>query len=332
MAEKNVFEKLAGMISEEDMIGQPVTPSFIRMLSLQFTEDEAEMALKIRLSGGTLEELSAKLDMDKDQLYAKLMHMADKGTIMYKPSDENPVYRCAGMTAGGLTETGAWGGIRFPNSAELIREMQQVIKEHAEGGLAKIGVPYTPVWAGMLALPDDVKPSENIAEAVKEAGHWSVSKCPCRLSRAISTPEDHCDHMLETCIHTGELSIWAVKHGMARELSYEELVERLKEVNEDGLVHTINLSGIICNCCEDCCAIFHAYKIGAPTFIPSPFVAKSDADLCTRCGTCAERCPVDAITVDDFALVDEGKCIGCGVCVPKCSDKAIRLVRRTPAE
>jgi len=328
MAEKDVFERLAQMISEEDLVGQPITPAFLRLLRLQFTEDEAELALKIGLVGGTLDELSPKLGMDKDTLEEKLMAMADKGTIIYDPADENPIYRCVGMTAGGLTETGAWGGVRFPFSVELIKELNQVLSEHAEGALAKLGFAYTPVWAGMLALPEDAEPSENLAEAVKDAGHWSVSLCPCRLSRAMVDPENPCARILEACVHTGPLSRWAVKHGMARELAHEELVELLKKINKDGLVHTINLLGQICNCCEDCCGIFRTYKMGVPTFIPSPFMAQVTEEACTACGTCAERCPVQAIAEGDYATVDQGVCIGCGVCVPTCPAEAIQLVRR----
>jgi NAD-dependent dihydropyrimidine dehydrogenase PreA subunit len=93
-------------------------------------------------------------------------------------------------------------------------------------------------------------------------------------------------------------------------------------------VHTINIYGLICNCCNDCCAIFHTYDTGAPTFIPSPFVAEPSEDECTACGTCAERCPVDAIAVDQFAVVDGEKCLGCGVCMPTCETESIKLVRR----
>jgi len=134
--------------------------------------------------------------------------------------------------------------------------------------------------------------------------------------------------MMQTCVHTGALSRWAVKHGMARELTYDELVELLKECNEDGLVHTINIYGLICNCCNDCCAIFHTYKTGVPTFIPSPFVAQPDKGECIACGTCAERCPVNAIVVDESAIVDQDKCLGCGACVPACQTESIKLVRR----
>ena len=38
--------------------------------------------------------------------------------------------------------------------------------------------------------------------------------------------------------------------------------------------------------------------------------------------------PVNAIEVDEFALVDVDKCIGCGACVPSCTEDAISLVRR----
>ena len=332
MCAEDIYQKLAEMIDREDMVGGPVTPALISLIKLQFTPEEANLATKITLTGGTLDELSERLGLDKDRLKAKLMVMADKGTIIYDPAEENPVYRCVGMTAGGLTETGIWGGIRFPFSVQLGTELYQLMKDHAEGALAKLGFPYTPVWGGMLALPDDALLEENLAEVVKDKGHWSVSLCPCRASRALVTPENPCEHMMETCVHTGPLSRWAVKHGMARELTYEELVELLKECNRDGLVHTINILGLICNCCNDCCSIFHCYDLGAPTFIPSPFIAQVDTETCSACETCADRCPVGAIEVDDYAVVNQETCLGCGVCVPTCTTESIKLVRRPKIE
>jgi ferredoxin len=331
MSDKDVFERLAQMISEGDVVGTPVTPAFLRLLRLQFTEAEADLALQIGLAGGTLNQLAVRLGLAEESLREKLMVMADKGTIRYDPGDANPTYCCVGMTAGGLTETGAWGGLRFPFSQDLIKELYHVMLEHSEGTLAKLGFAYTPVWAGLGALPADALPSESLAEAVKEAGHWSVSLCPCRLARNAVDPEHPCKHIMEACVHTGALSRWAVKHGMARELTHAQLVELLKACNKDGLVHTINLLGQICNCCEDCCAIFHSHEIGAPTFIPSPFIARTNSAECRACEICADRCPVHAIEVDDFALVDEKKCIGCGACVPECSAHVMALVRRPAA-
>ncbi len=332
MTEKNVYEELAEMIGKEDVVGMPPTPSLLKLLSLQFTPGEAGLALRIHLSGGTLDELAGRTGIGKTQLKDRLLAMADKGTIVYDPAEEDPVYKVAGMTAGGLTETGVWGGIRFPYTVQLGMAMYTMLREHAELSLAKLGFGYTPVWAARAALPKDALPAEDLSEAIKGAGHWSVSPCPCRLTRALVDPGNACKHMLHTCVHTGALSRWAVKHGMARELTYDQMLQLLRECNEDGLVHTINIYGQICNCCSDCCGIFHTFKMGAPTFSPSPFVAQSDQETCNACGTCVERCPVGAVQVDGRAVVDGAVCIGCGVCVPTCKGKAMELTRRPVAK
>jgi electron transport complex protein RnfB len=332
VTDKNVYERLAEMIDKEDVVGMPPTPSFLKVLSLQFAPDEAELALQTHLSGGTLDELASRTGMGKTRLKDRLLTMADKGTIVYDPAEEDPVYKVAGMVAGGLTETGMWAGIRFPFSVQLGIAMHAMLREHAELSLAKLGFGYTPVWAAQVALPEDKLSGEDLSEAIRSAGHWSVSACPCRLARALVEPGKPCKHLLHTCVHTGALSRWAVKHGMARELTYEETLHLLRECNENGLVHTINIYGQICNCCTDCCAIFHSFKLGAPTFAPSPFTAQSDQETCNACGDCAERCPVGAIKVDGHAVVDSAICIGCGVCVPTCEQKAIKLTRRPVAQ
>ena len=52
---------------------------------------------------------------------------------------------------------------------------------------------------------------------------------------------------------------------------------------------------------------------------------KIDKEKCTGCGACSEICPVDAIKVDDVAIVDENECIDCGTCVEECPVDAIEL-------
>ncbi len=53
--------------------------------------------------------------------------------------------------------------------------------------------------------------------------------------------------------------------------------------------------------------------------------AKVDIDKCTGCGTCAEVCPVEAIQVNDYAVVNEDECVDCGTCVDECPEGAITL-------
>lgn len=52
----------------------------------------------------------------------------------------------------------------------------------------------------------------------------------------------------------------------------------------------------------------------------------TDADLCTLCGVCADRCPVGAITVDDTVSTDGLACILCCACVKACPTGA-RVMR-----
>lgn len=332
MKENDVYQQLADMIDEEDVVGIQKTPAVLKVLSLQFTPEEARLALQVHLTGAKLDEIAERSGIKKEKLKKLLNTMADKGTMFIEPGKEDPTYKVVGASAPGLTETGLWGNIKYPFTVELGKALYPVLKEWSEEKLCKLGFPFAPVWAGILALPDDVQPSENLAEVIRDAGHWSVSPCPCRLSHWLVDPGNHCEHILETCIHTGDLSRWAVEHGMARELSYDEVVELLRECNRDGLVHTLDINSVICNCCDDCCAIFHGHKLGAPTFIPSHFMAQVDEETCNACKTCAERCPVGAIEVDDFSSVNQDICLGCGVCVPTCKTKSMKLVRRPQPE
>jgi len=336
MAESNadVFEQIADMIIAEDGIAPPKTPAFIKLLSLQFTKAEAKLALQVRTTGGTLSQLVERTGFKPEKLERMLLAMAEKGTLYYNPSDDDPIFRIIKTAAPGFSETGLWGGVRYPYTVELGKAMHEMVGSWATQKLAKLGFPYAPVWAAVEALPKDADPAHNIAEALKKENHWSVSACPCRLSHWLAHPGDHCEHMLESCIMTGEESRWAVKHGMARALTYEECIELLKECNRNGLVSTLNITNNVCNCCNDCCAIFRADEACDGSFIPSPYIAVAQDESCNGCNKCAERCPVNAIAVDMdecSVSVDQATCFGCGLCVVACKPVCLSLEKRPQA-
>lgn len=61
------------------------------------------------------------------------------------------------------------------------------------------------------------------------------------------------------------------------------------------------------------------YKDRSPANDVSPI---TNDDACTLCGTCAEVCPTDAITVGDVVETDGRKCIVCCACIKNCPSGA----------
>ena len=39
-----------------------------------------------------------------------------------------------------------------------------------------------------------------------------------------------------------------------------------------------------------------------------------DKDVCISCGECVRYCPMNAIKMDDVAIIDQDECVDCGVC------------------
>ena len=81
-----------------------------------------------------------------------------------------------------------------------------------------------------------------------------------------------------------------------------------------------------------------AKKLPRPAeYFDANYFAEVDGELCTECGTCGDRCEMEAISyVDDIASVDLLRCIGCGLCVSTCPDGAIQMLEKsepkTPAK
>ncbi|MGC8781368.1 MAG: 4Fe-4S binding protein [Anaerolineae bacterium] len=166
---------------------------------------------------------------------------------------------------------------------------------------------------------------------LRHPDHIAVLECPCRASRP------HPCRPLDVCLIVGEpFASFVLEHHprRSRRITSDEAAAILAAEHERGHVHhaffkdaMLGRFYAICNCCSCCCGAMQAHRSGIPMLNSSGYTSHVDAALCAACGTCAERCPFGAITVDGYARVNEAECMGCGVCVSSCPQDALTLVR-----
>jgi len=177
-----------------------------------------------------------------------------------------------------------------------------------------------------VAPGTSVAPFEDVKKIVEMADNLAVTACTCKV--VTGAP---CDTTLEVCIQVNRAADYALERGTGRQLTKQETLDMLEKCQDEGLVHVVGnsrgLGHIICNCCEDCCINWTgSRKAGAKFTDPSRFSAVIDADLCTQCETCLDRCFFKAIDLEnDPPAIDEEECMGCGLCVATCPTEAIHL-------
>jgi Pyruvate/2-oxoacid:ferredoxin oxidoreductase delta subunit len=138
----------------------------------------------------------------------------------------------------------------------------------------------------------------------------------------------------EVCMSMGDLADLYVEEGWARKIDQEEAFEIVRRNEEEGLVlmpANEQEPNFMCACCSDCCGMLTLMKnFPKPAeVVASNFYAEVDTGLCKGCGTCRERCPIDAVAIsNNVSSIDLKRCIGCGLCVPSCPEKAMHLVAK----
>jgi ferredoxin len=190
--------------------------------------------------------------------------------------------------------------------------------------------------------PQDVLWYEDMAAMLKHAGKIGVTVCNCRRIYK------RCDKPVKNCLHFGRMVDYEVgRGGRMKEISVEQAIAISDEAEEAGLVHNTpgnndSLSGVICNCCDDCCSTFEpALQSGRLNEVvaPSRFRAKVKEANCKGCQKCLKRCQFGAIEMLEIngskkklARVIDEKCLGCGVCVVSCQHQAMTFDLVRPPE
>lgn len=332
MEEKQLYEALAKYM-DQGVVGTPVSPALLEILTILFPPEEAEMALKLPMRNQTLSDLKALFPEKGDSLEVMLDRMVRRGTVFTscKPGQERK-YRLLPSVVG-WSETPFWAGKETEETRKLAPLWLKYREEAFGAELARGDMPVMRVVPVERSLRDSrqILPFDVLRPKIEATTFRAVAHCPCRqMKRYVG---EGCDHSTENCLHFGSMARYMVEQNMAREITVDETMAILKASREEGLVHTVdNVDGhmnTICNCCGCSCVFLDTQKkLGFHVMSASNYVAVVDEETCVGCGTCEQRCPMDAIAVGDVAAVNAELCIGCGVCTPTCEVEAVRLVQR----
>ena len=322
---------------DNQAVGFPATESGveIRLLKEFFSPEEAGVALHLtyrpqsaedvfksaKSSGVTLEEVEGMLDV-----------MVGKGAIGIMEKDGVNYYYTMPLLVG-MVE---WHGNPTPQYFTYLGEYMS-----GEFGRAyattKVSQMRTIPVEKSIDVEHHVTTYDHVREIINNTdGQIAVNSCVCREGAKQGGQPCQVTSRTETCMVFGDWASHFIKTGGSRELTKEEALEIMRLNEEDGLVlQPTNYQNVdfVCACCGCCCGILRIHKAS-----PSPalnwahnYYAVVETESCTGCGTCAERCQVDAITIDEqngCATVNLERCIGCGNCVVACPSEALRLDKK----
>ena len=333
MKHSKPYEELAKHL-DQGIVGSPPSPALMGILEILFPGEEAEVGVRLPMQDTSLPELREMFPERADSIEGLVERMVKRGTVFVAGQGEERKYRLLPSVVG-WAETPYWAG-KDTEDARKLAPLWIKYRDEAFGAELARGLPPVRVLpiSETLRESSEVLPYEALKSKVEAQSFCAVGACPCRQMKRYAG--EGCDHSLDNCLHFGDMAHYMVEQGMAREISTQETLKILRESNEEGLVHVSDnlsedITSTICNCCGCCCTFLDTKKrTGLQTFSPSTYVARVDGELCLACGTCEDRCPMEAIAVgdDDVSEVDQALCIGCGVCTPTCTEEAVDLVHR----
>ena len=217
-------------------------------------------------------------------------------------------------------------------------EFAKILEDYFEHGFKKITATEPVIFQVIpvnqsLDADLEIHPFEKAEQLIESSSSWGVRECICKKQKELI--DEPCSYPTTVCLVFAQNKENAFEDSeLTKPITKEESLKLLRESEDAGLVHcSYNVQSghqYICNCCTCCCGVLRGVdQLENPReYIKTDFVMTVDADLCSGCGTCIDRCQFGALSLpDDICVVDSNRCIGCGVCAIVCPENALELIR-----
>lgn len=309
-------------------------PEFYALVEALFTPEEAEMNNVLARKPAAAEDIAGRINRDKNEVTAILERMADKGLCAIFKGPGVPLYQGIAFMPGIFEFQFISGGEteRDKKIAELIHAYKKAYE--SAKGVAKISFPATRVIpvARTIKAGNVIHTYDQVVTYIEKYDSIGVGTCYCRQAAKLRGEDIH-GMPLEVCMWFGEIAEHIIGRLGGRRVTKLEARDILDRCEEAGLLHmsrnTSEDIDFLCNCDRWHCQVVNiVLKQARPSLaFNSGFQPVFDSERCVSCETCIERCPPQALTMDDnnTQIVNTDRCFGCGICATGCPEDAISM-------
>jgi len=338
-----IYDELARALNARStMLLSIPCDEFYAFAEALFTPEQAQLACSMPMEPVSAQDLAKKTGEDAKKVERTLEEMTDRGLIKSCEEDGKKTYQFLPLVPG-LIELQFMKGEVSEHSKRLTVLLRTYMKAAKEIAMkspppaaisASTVIRTIPVNRPMRHLPT-IMPYAEVVKLVDDAECWAVGTCVCRhhgdlLDKPCAKPKQN------MCMIVGESARDAAGRGLARLVSKDEARKYIGEADEAGLVHSFantndEYINLLCNCCLCHCMILRGVKRSPlpSQAVYADWVVMVDADECTGCGACIDRCWMEALKMDGTTAVrDANRCIGCGVCMYICPTDAMKMEKR----
>lgn len=329
--------------------GYPGSVRFRRILEYVLTSLEAKVCVQILWHPLPAEQLAENIGVDTDTVKKALDSLHIKGVIHPRDFRTGEGYRYR-LSTGKLHKSMLVNPMLNSSYPELPKLWTDFI-ESEEGEWQCISRLIAsdqkqppqrrilPAWKALDASPDrsQIQPWED-QRAIAQATELCVEiPCPCRVQ--VTYSGGACKRTeLDACLLFNREAEYSLSKGIGHKLSKDQLLALMEQASYDGMAGSyLNNRSMppptLCYCCDCCCHLWAAMRQHGVSqqyrgWAKSRWLPEINADACDGCGTCADKCPWQAIEmtgVDVTAALDSDKCWGCGSCALWCQPEAVTM-------